>query len=87
MTYLRGFIPWIAYGAVAWASWQWAALAALLLGGVLLYLDRAGGLSPSMRVLEYGTLVFFAASPRSRSSARTAGCGLTTEPCRRVGWR
>ncbi|MEU7254621.1 hypothetical protein AB0B21_02300 [Streptomyces rimosus] len=60
MTYLRGFIPWIAYGAVAWASWQWAALAALLLGGVLLYLDRAEGLSPSMRVLEYGTLVFFA---------------------------
>ncbi|WP_030665361.1 hypothetical protein [Streptomyces rimosus] len=60
MTYLRGFIPWIAYGAVAWASWQWAALAALLLGAVLLYMDRAGGLSLSLRVLEYGTLVFFA---------------------------
>ncbi|MFH8404542.1 hypothetical protein ACH4FX_07165 [Streptomyces sp. NPDC018019] len=60
MTYLRGFVPWIAYGAVAWVSWQWGALAALLIGVVLLYLDRAEGLSPSLRILEYGTLAFFA---------------------------
>ncbi|MEV5593496.1 hypothetical protein [Streptomyces sp. NPDC052496] len=60
MTYLRGFLPWIAYGAVAWASWQWAALLALVLGSVLLFMDRADGWSPSLRVLEYGSLVFFA---------------------------
>ncbi|MFD7668283.1 hypothetical protein [Streptomyces sp. NPDC059788] len=60
MTYLRGFAPWIAYGAVAWASWQWGALAGLVLGCLVLYLDRAEGLSPSLRLLDYGTLVFFA---------------------------
>ncbi|WP_050502831.1 hypothetical protein [Streptomyces monomycini] len=60
MTFLRGFFPWIAYGAVAWASWQWAALLALVIGAVVLYADRAEGLAPSFRVLEYGSLVFFA---------------------------
>ncbi|OKH99880.1 hypothetical protein A6A06_22790 [Streptomyces sp. CB02923] len=60
MTFLRGFFPWIAYGAVAWASWQWAALLALVIGCVVLYADRAEGLSPSLRILEYGSLVFFA---------------------------
>ncbi|MFH8344953.1 hypothetical protein [Streptomyces sp. NPDC018045] len=60
MTYLRGFFPWIAYGAVAWASWEWAALLALVLSGVVLYLERAEGLSLPLRVLEYGSLVFFA---------------------------
>ncbi|MFH9420209.1 hypothetical protein [Streptomyces sp. NPDC017529] len=60
MNYLRGFIPWITYGALSWAVWQWSALAALLLGCVLLYADRADGLSPSARILDYGSLVFFA---------------------------
>ncbi|MFI0258861.1 hypothetical protein ACH4OW_07455 [Streptomyces sp. NPDC017056] len=60
MNYLRGFIPWIAYGSLSWAVWQWGALAGLLLGCVLLYADRADGLSPSARILDYGSLVFFA---------------------------
>ncbi|MFI9078068.1 hypothetical protein ACIGW8_16525 [Streptomyces sioyaensis] len=60
MNYLRSFIPWLAFAGVSSAGWQWGALAGLVSAVVLLLADRAAGLSLDHRLLEYGTLVFFA---------------------------
>lgn len=61
MNYLRGFIPWLAFAGVSSAGWQWGALAGLAVSAALLIADRAAGLSLDGRLLEYGTIVFFAA--------------------------
>ncbi|MFE1170955.1 hypothetical protein [Streptomyces sp. NPDC058773] len=61
MNYLRGFIPWLVFAGVSTAGWQWGALAGLATAVVLLIVDRAAGLSLDLRLLEYGTLVFFTA--------------------------
>lgn len=61
MNYLRSFLPWIVFAGVASVGWQWGALAALAVSGGLLVADRAAGLSLESRLLEYGTIVFFAA--------------------------
>jgi hypothetical protein len=61
VNYLRSFIPWLAFAGVSSVGWQWGALAGLLLSVVLLIADRAAGLALGYRVLEYGTIVFFAA--------------------------
>ncbi|MFF4950631.1 hypothetical protein ACWC2K_13400 [Streptomyces chattanoogensis] len=61
MSYLRSFIPWLVFAGVATLGWQWGALAALVVSAVLLFADRAAGLSLEFRLLEYGTIVFFAA--------------------------
>ncbi|MCF3175800.1 hypothetical protein IPZ61_21095 [Streptomyces sioyaensis] len=61
MNYLRSFIPWLVFAGVSSAGWQWGALAGLVTAVVLLLADRAAGLSLGYRLLEYGTLVFFAA--------------------------
>ncbi|MFJ6748011.1 hypothetical protein ACIQNI_07415 [Streptomyces sp. NPDC091266] len=61
MNYLRSFIPWLVFAGVASFGWQWGALAALVVSVALLVADRAAGLAPGARLLEYGTIVFFAA--------------------------
>ncbi|MFD5394622.1 hypothetical protein ACFWJW_10395 [Streptomyces sp. NPDC127097] len=61
MNYLRGFIPWLVFAGVSSAGWQWGALAGLATAVALLIADRAGGLALDLRLLEYGTIVFFAA--------------------------
>lgn len=61
MNYLRGFIPWLVFAGVSSAGWQWGALAGLVTAVVLLLADRAAGLALEHRLLEYGTIVFFAA--------------------------
>jgi hypothetical protein len=61
MNYLRSFIPWLVFAGVASIGWQWGALAALAVSAGLLVADRAAGLSVESRLLEYGTIVFFAA--------------------------
>ncbi|MFE0186990.1 hypothetical protein [Streptomyces sp. NPDC058989] len=60
MNYLRGFIPWLVFAGVGSFGWQWGALAGLVVSVVLLIADRAAGLSLDYRLLEYGTIVFFA---------------------------
>ncbi|MFF0624779.1 hypothetical protein [Streptomyces sp. NPDC004296] len=60
MNYLRSFIPWLVYAAVSAAGWQWGALAGLVVSVALLMADRAAGLSLESRLLEYGTIVYFA---------------------------
>ncbi|KUL40410.1 hypothetical protein ADL22_15125 [Streptomyces sp. NRRL F-4489] len=61
MQYLRSFIPWLVYAAVSVLGWQWGALAGLAAAVVLLVADRAAGFALETRLLEYGTIVFFAA--------------------------
>ncbi|GGU81467.1 hypothetical protein GCM10010211_54500 [Streptomyces albospinus] len=60
MNYLRGFIPWLVFAGVSAAGWQWGALAGLAASVVLLIADRAAGLSLDTRLLEYGTIAYFA---------------------------
>ncbi|WP_438486986.1 hypothetical protein [Streptomyces sp. S186] len=59
MKYLRGFIPWLVFAGVSTAGWQWGALAGLAASMVLLITDRAAGLALDVRLLEYGTIVYF----------------------------
>ncbi|MEU7177179.1 MULTISPECIES: hypothetical protein [Streptomyces] len=85
MNYLRSFIPWLVYAGVSSIGWQWGALAGLVLAVVLLAADRAAGLSLETRVLEYGTIVFFAALTalafaRPGSGLQAYGSALS------VGW-
>ncbi|MEU8681282.1 hypothetical protein [Streptomyces sp. NPDC048611] len=85
MNYLRGFIPWLVFAGVSSAGWQWGALAGLVAAAALLIADRAAGLSPGLRLLEYGTIVFFAALAavafaRPDSGLRMYGSALS------MGW-
>ncbi|TSB18618.1 hypothetical protein [Streptomyces benahoarensis] len=61
MQYLRGFIPWLAFGVVSAVGWQWGALAGLALAAAFLLTDRTTGWAPSERLLDYGTVLFFTA--------------------------
>ena len=56
MTFLWGFLPWIAYGVVSALGWQWAAAIALVVAVVKLVRDRG-----SAQALDIGTVVYFAA--------------------------
>ncbi|WP_432014096.1 hypothetical protein [Streptomyces cucumeris] len=60
MTYLRGFIPWIAFAVVSSLGWQWGALAGLVIGAVLLVQQRRSGVDADALVLEGSTVIFFA---------------------------
>jgi hypothetical protein len=60
-TYVRSFLPWIAFGAVSSAGWQWAALAGLVISVWVLMRERKNGTPADSLVLEYSTTFFFAA--------------------------
>jgi hypothetical protein len=59
MSYLRGFIPWIAFAVIP--GWQWGALAALVLSLGLLVQARRSQVPLDSQILEISTLAFFAA--------------------------
>ncbi|WP_331744090.1 hypothetical protein OG762_49130 (plasmid) [Streptomyces sp. NBC_01136] len=61
MHYLRGFIPWIVFAAVAGFGWQWGALSALVIGVWLIIGSRSAGVARDALVLEGSTVVYFAA--------------------------
>lgn len=61
MSYLRGFVPWIVFGVVSSFTWQWAAVAALLIGVALLLQDRRAGVAADAQILDVSTVVYFAA--------------------------
>ncbi|MET9292187.1 hypothetical protein [Streptomyces sp. NPDC003077] len=91
MNYLRGFIPWIAYAVVSSAGWQWGALTGLLLACGLLLMDRAAGFSLDLRLLDYGTIVFFAALAalalaRPDSGLRDYGSALSSGWLALIAW-
>jgi hypothetical protein len=60
MSYLRGFIPWIAFGAISSFGWQWGALTALILGVFQLRKQRRAGVAADALVLETSTVIYFA---------------------------
>ncbi|MFC1409433.1 hypothetical protein ACEZCY_09920 [Streptacidiphilus sp. N1-12] len=61
MSYLRGFIPWIAFAALSTVGWQWGALAGLVIGVRLLMQDRKAGVATDALILQFSTVVYFAA--------------------------
>jgi hypothetical protein len=61
MSYLRGFIPWIAFAAISAVGWQWGALAALVIGVWLLVDSRRSGVATDALILEASTVAYFAA--------------------------
>ncbi|GES30757.1 hypothetical protein AB0G60_08105 [Streptomyces angustmyceticus] len=91
MNYLRSFIPWLVFAAVSSAGWQWGALAGLVTAAALLVADRAAGLSLDYRLLEYGTILFFAALSvlafaRPDSGLRMYGSALSTGWLALIAW-
>lgn len=60
MSYLRGFVPWIAFGVVSAIGWQWGAAVALVITVTLLATDRRSGVPVDAQILDIGTGVFFA---------------------------
>ncbi|MFJ6788654.1 hypothetical protein [Streptomyces angustmyceticus] len=91
MNYLRSFIPWLVFAAVSSAGWQWGALAGLVTAAALLVADRAAGLSLDYRLLEYGTILFFAALSvlafaRPDSGLQRYGSALSTGWLALIAW-
>ncbi|SEB94978.1 hypothetical protein SAMN05428945_1619 [Streptomyces sp. 2224.1] len=91
MNYLRSFIPWLVFAGVGAAGWQWGALAGLLIAVALLIADRAAGLSLDYRLLEYGTILFFAglsvlAFARPDSGLKMYGSALSQGWLALIAW-
>ncbi|QLE73058.1 hypothetical protein FGW37_16945 [Streptomyces rectiverticillatus] len=61
MSYVRGFIPWIAFALVSSVGWQWGAVAGLVAGAGLLVKERKAGTEGDALILEVSTVCFFAA--------------------------
>jgi hypothetical protein len=59
MSYLRGFVPWIVFGVLSTVDWRWAAVAALVLGVLLLLRDRLAGVAADAQILDVSTVVYF----------------------------
>jgi hypothetical protein len=60
MSYLRGFVPWIAFAVLSSLGWQWGALAGLVLAVLLFAGGRRKGTPLDTQVLEISTAVYFA---------------------------
>ncbi|MGW7485531.1 hypothetical protein [Streptomyces sp. NPDC054786] len=91
MNYLRSFIPWLVFAGVSSLGWQWGALAGLVLSVALLIADRSAGLSLDYRLLEYGTILFFAALAvlafaRPDSDLKMYGSALSTGWLALIAW-
>jgi hypothetical protein len=61
MSYLRGFIPWIAFAGISTVGWQWGALAALVIALRLFIQDRRSGVAADALILEASTIAYFTA--------------------------
>lgn len=61
MGYVRGFVPWIAFAAIATVGWQWGALAGLVTGAVLIRRNRRAGVTADALILDISTVIYFAA--------------------------
>jgi uncharacterized membrane protein (DUF4010 family) len=59
MSYLRGFVPWIVFGVLSTVDRRWAAVAALVLGVLLLLRDRLAGVAADAQILDVSTVVYF----------------------------
>jgi hypothetical protein len=61
MSYLRGFLPWIAFAVLSGIGWEWGAAAALVCAVANLVTDRRAGVTADAQVLDFGTIGYFAA--------------------------
>lgn len=61
MTYLRSFLPWIAFAALSSVSWAGAALAGLVIAVALMLVQRRNGTGWDALVLETSSAVYFVA--------------------------
>ncbi|MEU3713177.1 hypothetical protein [Streptomyces catenulae] len=75
MQYLRGFLPWLAFGFVSSVGWQWGALAGLVLAAALLLTDRTAGwaLSFTLTALAQAALSFHGGHPGLSIAVQVAG--------------
>ncbi len=60
LSFVRGYLPYIVFAALASVAWQWAALAALVVALVSLVRQRTAGVPASALVLDIATVVYFA---------------------------
>src|SRR5262245_22390175 len=60
MSYLRTFLPWIAFAVVPSGMWQWGALAALVAAVAVIGQQVRAGAGPDALIIELGSVVFFA---------------------------
>ncbi|MDX3224663.1 hypothetical protein [Streptomyces sp. ME19-01-6] len=61
MSYLRTFLPWIVFALLPSGSWQWAALAALVVAVAVVAQQVRTGTGFDALIIELGSAVFFAA--------------------------
>ncbi|MBV8932620.1 MAG: hypothetical protein JOZ47_06845 [Kutzneria sp.] len=59
MSYLRTFLPWIVVLVLPPASWQWAALAALVVAIGLIVFQLGAGAGVDTLIMELGSAAFF----------------------------
>lgn len=60
MSYLRTFLPWIVFAALPSGSWQWAALAALVVAAAVIAQQVRAGTGYDALIIESGSAAFFA---------------------------
>ncbi|MEU5594293.1 hypothetical protein [Streptomyces sp. NPDC020298] len=60
MSYLRTFLPWIVFAVLPSGSWQWGALAALVVAAVLIGQQVRAGTGFDALIIELGSAAFFA---------------------------
>jgi hypothetical protein len=60
MSYLRTFLPWIVFAVLPSGSWQWAALAALVVAVAVIAQQVRAGVGLDALIIELGSAVFFA---------------------------
>ena len=58
---LRSFLPFIVFAALSGAAWQWAAVAAFVIGVRILMQDRKAGTPNDALILQYSNCAYFAA--------------------------
>jgi hypothetical protein len=57
---LRSFLPFIVFAAISGAAWQWAAVAAFVIGIRILTEDRKAGTPNDALILQYSNCAYFA---------------------------
>lgn len=60
MSYLRTFLPWIVFAVLPSGSWQWGALAALVVAIAVIGQQVRAGTGLDALIIELGSAVFFA---------------------------
>jgi hypothetical protein len=60
MMYVRTFLPWIVYAVIPSGSWQWGALAALVVAIASIVVQTRAGRGADAVIIEIGSSVFFA---------------------------